>query len=134
MLASGWGVRNVRILLQVTGMLGPAACLVLAVSPAVGASAELASNLITIGTGLSALTLGGVSASHLDIAPRHAGVIFGAGNTAATLAGLLSVPFTGYLLQVGGYLGIGLQECLDTCAVTRLLQEVLSYSLCLQNC
>ncbi len=54
-----------------------------------------------IGLGFSALTLGGVSASHLDVAPRHAGVIFGAGNTAATLAGLISVPFTGYLLQVG---------------------------------
>lgn len=42
---------------------------------------------------------GGVSVSHLDIAPRHAGVIFGAGNTAATLAGFISVPVTGFLLQ-----------------------------------
>ena len=29
----------------------------------------------------------------------HAGAIFGAGNTAATLAGFISVPVTGYLLQ-----------------------------------
>jgi ACS family sodium-dependent inorganic phosphate cotransporter len=57
--------------------------------------------VLQVGLGFSALTLGGVSASHLDVAPRHAGVIFGAGNTSATLAGLLSVPFTGYLLQVG---------------------------------
>ena len=30
------------------------------------------------------------------------GVVFGAGNTAATLAGFISVPATGYLLQVRG--------------------------------
>lgn len=102
MLQNGWNVRNVRIMLQVTGMVGPAACLLLAVSPLVGASPSLASNLITVGLGFSALTLGGVSVSHLDIAPRHAGVIFGAGNTAATLAGLISVPFTGFLLQTTG--------------------------------
>ncbi|KAJ9521589.1 hypothetical protein QJQ45_008921 [Haematococcus lacustris] len=99
LLNRGWGVRRVRTLLQVVGMLGPAVCLMLAVSPAVGASPTFASQLITVGLGFSALTLGGVSVSHLDVAPRHAGVVFGAGNTAATLAGLLSVPCTGYLLQ-----------------------------------
>jgi hypothetical protein len=73
--------------------------------------------LSQVGLGFSALTLGGVSASHLDVAPRHAGVIFGAGNTSATLAGLLSVPFTGYILQVGRLLLI-LSVCpnaLDRC-------------------
>ena len=44
----------------------------------------------------------GVSSSHLDIAPRHAGVVFGVGNTAGTLAGLVSVPVTGYLLHTTG--------------------------------
>jgi hypothetical protein len=54
-------------------MLGPAACLLLAVSPGLGIGATSASALITLGLGLSALTLGGVSANHLDICPRHAG-------------------------------------------------------------
>lgn len=45
---------------------------------------------------------GGVSASHLDIAPRHAGVVFGVGNTAGTLAGLVAVPGLGYVLQHTG--------------------------------
>lgn len=45
---------------------------------------------------------GGVSASHLDIAPRHAGVVFGVGNTAGTLAGLVAVPGLGYVLQQTG--------------------------------
>ena len=41
-----------------------------------------------------------VSQSH-DVTSRPlSGVIFGAGNTAATLAGFISVPATGYLLQV----------------------------------
>lgn len=79
LLKAGWNKRRVRTLLQVVGMLGPAACLLLAVSPAVGASASMASKLITVGLGFSALTLGGVSASHLDIAPRNAGLVFGAG-------------------------------------------------------
>ncbi|EFJ49564.1 hypothetical protein VOLCADRAFT_59482 [Volvox carteri f. nagariensis] len=102
LIRSGWQVGTVRKILQVAGMLGPAACLCLAVSPVVGASASLASALITVGLGFSALTLGGVSASHLDVAPRNAGLVFGAGNTAATLAGLVSVPVTGYVLQTTG--------------------------------
>lgn len=99
LLHCGWQVRTVRTMLQVLGMLGPATCLLLAGSPLVGASASVASSLITVGLGFSALSLGGVSVSHLDIAPRHAGVIFGAGNTAATLAGFISVPATGLILQ-----------------------------------
>lgn len=102
LIARGLPVRKVRVGLQVVGMLGPAACLLLAVSPAVGASPQLASQLITLGLGLSALTLGGVSVNHLDIAPAHAGAVFGAGNTAATLAGLVAVPATGLVLQQTG--------------------------------
>lgn len=48
------------------------------------------------------LHAGGVSANHLDIAPRHAGVVFGVGNTAGTLAGLVAVPGLGYVLQHTG--------------------------------
>lgn len=58
LLKKGWAVKKVRVLLQVAGMLGPAACLLLAVSPIVGTSASTASSLITIGLGFSALTLG----------------------------------------------------------------------------
>lgn len=100
--AGGWSVRSVRVGLQTAGMLGPAACLMAAVSPIVDGSAEAASALITVGLGLSALTLGAVSVNHLDIAPRHAGMVFGAGNTAATLAGLVSVPLTGWVLDRTG--------------------------------
>jgi MFS family permease len=87
--------------LQVVGMLGPAACLFAAASPFVH-SPYVATGLITLGMGLSALTCAGVSASHLEVAPRHAGVIFGVGNTAGTLAGLVAVPGLGYVLQHTG--------------------------------
>jgi ACS family sodium-dependent inorganic phosphate cotransporter len=95
-------VRRTRVALQVVGMVGPAVCLLAAVSPTTGAGAAAASALITVGLGLSALTLGGVSVSHLDVAPRHAGMVFGAGNTAATIAGLVAVPLTGLLLDRTG--------------------------------
>jgi hypothetical protein len=40
--------------------------------------------LIAVGSALSALTLGGVSVSHLDIAPKRAGLVFGAGKSVLT--------------------------------------------------
>eukprot|EP00239_Pterosperma_sp_CCMP1384_P012157 CAMPEP_0197866514 /NCGR_PEP_ID=MMETSP1438-20131217/44255_1 /TAXON_ID=1461541 /ORGANISM="Pterosperma sp., Strain CCMP1384" /LENGTH=487 /DNA_ID=CAMNT_0043485085 /DNA_START=895 /DNA_END=2358 /DNA_ORIENTATION=- len=98
---SKWRKRDVRLLLQGVGMLGPAACLLFASSDMV-TTAEEATSVITIGLGLSALTLGGVSANHLDVAPASAGTVFGAGNTAACVAGLVSVPVTGWLLDATG--------------------------------
>jgi len=102
LIARGFRVRTVRVGLQVVGMLGPAACLVAATSPLSGGSQEAGSLLVTAGLSLSALTLGGVSVSHLDIAPRNAGAVFGAGNTFATLAGLLATPANGLLLDATG--------------------------------
>ena len=97
-----WRVRDVRVLMQCAAMLVPAAALCLAASPAVAASAPAAVALITAGMGAAALSASGVSANHLDVAPRHAGVVFGVGNTAGTIAGLLAVPLFGAVLQSGG--------------------------------
>jgi len=83
-------------------MLGPACCLLLAVSPLTDGSPGTASALVTASQGLSALTLGAVSVSQLDIAPKHAGAVFGLGNTFATVAGTLSVKATGSILQMTG--------------------------------
>lgn len=80
-------------------MIGPAGCLIFAVSPAIQDSPASAAALLTAAQGLSALTLAGVSVSHLDIAPRHAGAIFGFGNSLATLAGLLGTKVTGEILD-----------------------------------
>ena len=86
--------------MQIIGMLGPAGCLMLAVSPSIEDTPVLAAALITAAQGFSALTLAGVSVSHLDIAPRHAGAIFGFGNTFATVAGFLGTKLTGEILEV----------------------------------
>lgn len=99
-LARGVPKGSVRKAAQLGGSLLPAACLVAATSPAVThGSAACASVLLAAGLGCSALCLAGVSANHLDIAPRHAGAVFGAGNTAATFAGLVAVPATGLVLD-----------------------------------
>lgn len=102
LLARGWPVRRVRRVLQTAGMLGPAACMLAAASPLTDGDPGAASAWITVGLGLNALTLGAVSVSHLDVAPKHAGVVFAAGNTSATVAGLLAVPLTGVVLQTTG--------------------------------
>ncbi|XRB03803.1 anion transporter [Pycnococcus provasolii] len=97
-LISG-GVRNrdVRVLLQSIGMLGPATALLFVASAEL--PAESAAIAIDIGLGLSALTLGGVSVNHLDISPRNAGSVFALGNTCATLGGLVAVPAIGRILD-----------------------------------
>jgi ACS family sodium-dependent inorganic phosphate cotransporter len=101
-LAAGAPRLQLRRRLQAAGMLLPAAALVAAASPAAAGSPVAGAVLIDLGLAASALTLGGVSVNHLDIAPRHAGAVFGAGNTAATLAGLVAVPLTGAILDATG--------------------------------
>jgi ACS family sodium-dependent inorganic phosphate cotransporter len=102
LLARGVPRLAVRRGLQTVGMLVPAAALVAAASPAAAGSPAAGAALVDLGLAASALCLGGVSVNHLDIAPRHAGAVFGAGNTAATLAGLVAVPLTGALLDATG--------------------------------
>ncbi|PSC75289.1 putative anion transporter 5 [Micractinium conductrix] len=45
---------------------------------------------------------GGFSVNHMDIAPKYAGVVMGISNTAGTLAGVVGVAATGYMLQWAG--------------------------------
>lgn len=58
LIARGVAVKQVRRQLQVVSMLGPAACLVVAASPLCAASPVAASACVTVGLGLSALSLG----------------------------------------------------------------------------
>jgi ACS family sodium-dependent inorganic phosphate cotransporter len=46
-----------------------------------------------------ALTSGGVSCNHFDIAPKNAGTVYAIGNTVSCVAGLIAVPLSGYLYQ-----------------------------------
>lgn len=94
------GIRTlwVRHSLQITGMLAPAACLAYcAYSP--GLTAVEAAAVITAGSAISSLTVGAVSCNHFDISPRNAGTIFGIGNTASCIGGLIAVPGSGWLFD-----------------------------------
>lgn len=53
---------------------------------------------------LSALGLsrGGWAVNHMDIAPRHAGVVMAIANGAGTLAGVVGVAWTGQILEMMG--------------------------------
>ena len=45
--------------------------------------------LLTLGVGLSGLSMAGYPINHIDIAPNFAGVLMGISNTAGTIPGIL---------------------------------------------
>ena len=85
--------------MQSIGFLGPAGALgaLATVSDAVTAVVLLSAAL-----GLASFTFAGAGCNHLDISPRHAGVIFGISNTAATIPGIVGVALTGLLVDRTG--------------------------------
>lgn len=54
---------------------------------------------LTMAVGLGAFAWSGFSVNHLDIAPQHASVIMGFGNTFATIPGIISPTITGYIVK-----------------------------------
>ncbi|KAH0533702.1 hypothetical protein KQX54_000787 [Cotesia glomerata] len=54
---------------------------------------------LSIAVGLGGFAWSGFSVNHLDIAPQHASVLMGIGNTIATLPGIVSPIITGYIVQ-----------------------------------
>lgn len=96
LIGKGVRVLTVRKGLQTVGMLAPALCLSYC-SYATGLSAQQAAGLITAGSAISALTVGAVSCNHFDISPKNAGAVFGIGNTASCIGGLIAVPFSGFI-------------------------------------
>ena len=101
-----FSTKFIRRAFQTVGMVGPAVCLagaaVLGGAGATDANIFAAAVLVDVGLALSALTLAGVSVSHLDVAPRHAGLVFATGNTCATIAGIIAVPLSGWVLEATG--------------------------------
>ncbi|XP_030370470.1 sialin [Scaptodrosophila lebanonensis] len=53
---------------------------------------------LTIAVGLGAFAWSGFAVNHLDIAPQHASVLMGIGNTFATIPGIVSPLLTGYIV------------------------------------
>eukprot|EP00798_Chlamydomonas_sp_ICE-L_P007480 gene7480-625_t len=92
-------VGRARKTVNTLGFLSSAAALML--MPA--ASSVITGVLFTTLT-LSALgfSRGGFSVNHMDIAPKYAGMVMGISNTAGTLAGVVGVAVTGYILDANG--------------------------------
>jgi MFS family permease len=89
---------NNDLMMMVIGMLGPALCFAYcAFTPDL--SVSRAAEVIAVGSAMSALTVGAVSCNHFDISKFNAGTIFGIGNTAACIGGLVAVPISGYIFD-----------------------------------
>jgi ACS family sodium-dependent inorganic phosphate cotransporter len=98
-IAAGHDLTFVRKLMQTIGFGGSAVVLAF-----VGylESVGWAIALMSIGNILGAFGLGGWGSNHMDIAPRHAGVLMGITNTAGTLPGIIGVFVSGLILQWTG--------------------------------
>lgn len=99
MVDRGLSVLHVRKIMQSIAFGGPAIALLL-----IGfvTNAELAVAVMTVAMFLTGFTAGGFLVNHLDIAPRHAGVLMGITNTAGTVPGIIGVTVTGILLDATG--------------------------------
>jgi ACS family sodium-dependent inorganic phosphate cotransporter len=109
-----WRVADARKAVNAAGMLSASLALLLMPALASGggkgeggggggtAAGVIATTLVLSTLGFSR---GGFSVNHMDIAPRHAGVVMGFSNTAGTLSGVIGVAATGWMLQRAGGAG-----------------------------
>jgi MFS transporter, ACS family, solute carrier family 17 (sodium-dependent inorganic phosphate cotransporter), other len=85
--------------MQVVGLLGSAMFLLIVTEVHEVWLAEL---VLCGALGTLAFTWSGFSPNHLDIAPRHAGILMGITNTAGTVPGVVGVVITGWLVETTG--------------------------------
>ena len=108
MVKSGIDLTAVRKIMQITGLLGAAACM-LAVQNVTSAVPAL--SLMCGALGFAALTWSGFVPNHLDIAPRYADVLMGITNTAGTVPGFVGIYITGWLVDATGGYGAAFVLC-----------------------
>ncbi|PSC76976.1 putative anion transporter chloroplastic [Micractinium conductrix] len=96
----GVPVRRVRRGIQTAAFLGPVAALGVLSNPAISPPVALAS--MTAALGITSLGQAGFVANMSDIAPRHAGLLFGLCNTFGSFAGILGVSVCGFVLEKTG--------------------------------
>jgi ACS family sodium-dependent inorganic phosphate cotransporter len=99
LLRRGMRTVTVRKLMQTIGF--GAIAVALLVVPHVS-SATLAIGVLCASAALGAAVAAGFGTNHLDIAPRHAGVVMGLSNTAGTLPGVIGVPLSGWIVEATG--------------------------------
>jgi ACS family sodium-dependent inorganic phosphate cotransporter len=99
MIARGISTTAVRKIMQISGLLGAAAFLLLL---QYATSANVAVTMLCAVLGLASFTVSGYGTNHLDIAPNHAGLLMGITNTFGTIPGVVGVALTGFLIDVTG--------------------------------
>lgn len=99
LLSVGRSATAVRKLMQTIGLVGGAIFL-LQLPHAASISTALV--LMCCATGVGAIAIVGFAPNCLDIAPRHADVVYGISNTFATLPGIFGVLATGWLVDRTG--------------------------------
>ncbi len=108
MVKAGVDLTFVRKFMQITALLGSAACM-LAVQNVTSPHTAVA--LMCGALGFIALTWSGFVPNHLDIAPRYADVLMGITNTAGTVPGIIGVYITGWLVDSTGNYGAAFMLC-----------------------
>jgi ACS family sodium-dependent inorganic phosphate cotransporter len=104
MIQRGVSVTTTRKLMQCGGLVLSAGFLV-ALHEAHSPGWALA--LLCGSTGALACTYAGYMSGYLDVAPRHGALLFGFGNTFATIPGIVGVAVTGWLVDVTGSYSAG---------------------------
>ncbi|NJD30765.1 MAG: ACS family MFS transporter [Gammaproteobacteria bacterium] len=99
MLKAGRSAGFVRRLMQTIALVGGAVFLLLLTR---APTATVAVVLLCFSTGAYAFCMSGFAPNCFDIAPKHADVIWGISNTAATLPGVVGVYITGWLVDRTG--------------------------------
>jgi MFS transporter, ACS family, solute carrier family 17 (sodium-dependent inorganic phosphate cotransporter), other len=99
MIQRGVSMTTTRKVMQCGALVVSAGCL-LALHEAHSPTAALA--LLCGATGALACTWAGYMSSYLDVAPRHGAVLFGFGNTFATIPGIVGVAVSGWLVDTTG--------------------------------
>jgi len=100
-IASGTSVTFVRKFMQCVGLLGGSAMLIVA-SQATSPNTALIA--LCLAFAIASMAWAGFACNHLDIAPKHADVLFSISNIGGTLPGIIGVVLTGLLVDLtGGY-------------------------------
>uniref|UniRef100_A0A1B6KKS8 Sialin n=1 Tax=Graphocephala atropunctata TaxID=36148 RepID=A0A1B6KKS8_9HEMI len=88
-------ITQVRKLFTCGALAVQACCMILAAYLKTAAGVVLC---LVVGLGLESFALASFGVNHLDIAPRHASMLFGISNTFASISGIVSPLITGYIV------------------------------------
>ena len=100
LVARGTSVTTVRKRLQTVAFLVPAVALLVLAQPGLAPTTAVAAMTVALGT--TSLGQAGFVANMSDIAPRHAGKMFGLCNTFGSLSGIIGVTAVGFIVEATG--------------------------------